>query len=57
MSDAVYYYMPLFKQGVSVQFGQNGSPKSNGYRIKFLKKATENSARKTAEYMLGMTTS
>jgi hypothetical protein len=36
---------------------QNGSPKSNGYRIKFLKKATENSARKTAEYMLGMTTS
>ena len=23
MSDAVYYYMPLFKQGVSVQFGQS----------------------------------
>ena len=21
MDDAVYYYMPLFKQGVSVQFG------------------------------------
>ncbi|ART53581.1 hypothetical protein CBP34_08255 [Acidovorax carolinensis] len=23
MDDAVYYYMPLFRQGVSVQFGQS----------------------------------
>jgi len=23
MKDAVYYYMPLFRQGVSVQFGQS----------------------------------
>ena len=36
---------------------RNGSPKSNGYRIKFLKKATENSARKTAEYTPGTTAS
>ena len=40
MSDAVYYYyMPLFKQGVSVQFGQS---RTSGIHAGRVVKASKN---------------